>query len=134
MKPYGPWRVPDEESVDLYPGLTVHDGRVTGSITIGQSRLPMWAFVSYLPHGGWDDVVRGWPYIETEYRWTAEKQGEFLHDLLQVRGEFGRLLLVLADAERCEAARSMSGPAWWNTRKHRTRVRRQLERCVEVLS
>lgn len=129
----GPWRVPAEESVDLYPGLVVHDGRVSGSITINQSRLPMWAFVGYLPHGGWDSVVQGWPYIETEYGWDAYAQAAFLTDLLQARGEFGRLLLVLADAERCERTRGHGKP-WWRTRKHRVRVRRQLERCIEALA
>lgn len=134
MKYEGPWRVPDEESVDLYPGLTVHDGRVSGSITVGQSRLPLWAFSGWMLENGWDEVIKGWPYIEGPgYEWTAEKMSEFIHYLTEMRGEFGRLLLVLADAERLEEKRNSFGKAWWQTKKHRKRVRAQLVRCIEAL-
>jgi hypothetical protein len=95
------YRRPAEESVDLYPGLVVHDGRVTGSITASASRLPLWAFAGW----DWSDVLAGWDYIETEYGWTRERHAGFLRDLLNVRGEFARLLLVLADAERREQER-----------------------------
>ena len=40
-----PWRNPAEESLGLYPGLVVDDGRQSGSITVGQSRLPLWSFI-----------------------------------------------------------------------------------------
>jgi hypothetical protein len=49
----GVWREPSEESVDLYPGLVVHDGRVSGSITTGRSRLPLWAFMFVAIRDGW---------------------------------------------------------------------------------
>lgn len=127
-----PWREPAAETSE-YPGLVVHDGRVSGSITIGPSRLPMWAFVSWIPTLGWDEVIKGWPYIEDEYDWTAEKQGEFFHHLLELRGEFARLLLVLADAERCEHARRQWRKPWWETKTHRRRVRAQLKRCLKIL-
>jgi hypothetical protein len=127
------WRTPDEESIDLYPGLVVHDGRVSGSITTGQSRLPLWAFAWVAIARGWDEVELGWE--PSRYSWTAEKMGEFIHDLLEMRGEFARLLLVMADAERCERKRGERpmGPAWWDTKKHRERVAGQLRRCLETL-
>lgn len=132
-----PWREPSEESIDLYPGLVVCDNRVSGSITVGQSRLPLWAFVGWLPRGGWDEVVDSWDYIEGPgYEWTADKLALFLTDLLEMRGEFARLLLVLADAERCE--RDWGGPmtkrgSWWQTKRHRKRIRAQLRRCLDAL-
>jgi hypothetical protein len=129
---HGPWNTPDVESIDLYPGLVVHDGRVTGSITVGESRLPLWAFAGW----DWDEVVHGWDYIETDYEWTREKQCEFLYSLLNLRGDFARLLLVMADAERIEHNRGapFSGPKnWWETKKHRKRVGDALRRCLEVL-
>jgi hypothetical protein len=125
----GPWRDPAEES-HLYPGLCLHDGRVSGSITVGCSRLPLWCFIG-MP---WEDVVDGWDYIEGPgYEWTEDKHTAFLHDLMEQRGEFGRLLLVLADAERCERVRGSWNKAWWETKKHRKRVREQLVRCIEAL-
>ena len=125
----GVWRHPAEESINLYPGLVVSDNRVSGSITIGQSRLPLWAFVSWLPEGGWEPVVQAWDDIETEYGWTAEKMGGFLNDLMELRGEFARLLLVLADAERLDT----SHRHWWETKRHRKRVGDQLRRCLTAL-
>lgn len=124
-----PWREPYEESVDLYPGLVVHDGRVTGSITTGQSRLPLWAFVSTAIQRGWDEVERGW--TPSDYGWSEEEMALFLYCLLEMRGEFGRLLLVLADAERCEVAGN--GNPWWQTKRHRKRVATQMRRCLAAL-
>lgn len=130
----GVWREPSEES-HLYPGLCLSDDRVSGSITVGCTRLPLWAFVSWIPTHGWDEVVKSWDYIESDYGWTAEKMGEFLYYLMEQRGEFGRLLLVLADAERLDHKRGIGGfmKPWWETKKHRKRVRDQLMRCVEAL-
>lgn len=129
----GVWREPGEES-HLYPGLCLNDNRVSGSITVGCSRLPLWAFVGWLPGGGWDSVVDSWDYIEGPgYEWTADKMGEFLYCLMEQRGEFGRLLLVLADAERCEQKRGSWSRPWWSTKRHRKRVRGQLLRCLEAL-
>jgi hypothetical protein len=128
----GPWREPDAETNE-YPNLWVHDGRVSGSITVGPSRLPLWSFVGWVPTLGWDEVVKSWPYIEDEYGWTADRMGEFLHYLMEQRGEFARLLLVLADAERCEHVRGQWDKPWWQTKVHRKRVRKQLQRCLDVL-
>jgi hypothetical protein len=115
-------RSPAEESVGLYPGLVVHDGRKTGAITVGRSRLPLWAIGVDFPD--WDD------YAEP-YELTRGEAVTFVHDLLELRGEFARLLLVLADAERCE--RTGAGRAWWLTKRHRKRVAAQLRRCLDTL-
>lgn len=122
---HGPWRRPAEESAGLYPGLVVHDARVSGSITAGASRLPLWCITPTAIHSGWDDVEAGWSPTAT-CGYTAVDLAQFLHDLLGLRGEFGRLLLVLADAERCKAK-------WWRTKRHRKRVGDQLHRCLDVL-
>lgn len=126
----GPWRKPSEESLNLYPGLVVCDGRVSGSITVGQSRLPLWAFIWTAVHGRWEGVEAGWAPTE-KYGYTADDLSFFLSNLLDQRGEFGRLLLVLADAERLNHV-SHNRP-WWTTKRHRKRVGDQLRRCLAVL-
>ncbi len=123
-------RHPPEESCDLYPGLCVHDGRVTGSITVGPTRLPLWAILPTLVEEGWGAVQDGWPSVD-DCAWSARDTATFLYRLMQMRGEFGRLLLVLADAERGdennEAAR------WWANADARGRVHAQLLRCLHAL-
>jgi hypothetical protein len=109
----------------------VHDGRVSGSITVGASRLPLWALASTAITHGWDEVESGWEPTE-RYGYTADDLADFLTDLLEARGEFGRLLLVLADAERCERQRGAWRP-WWGTKRHRRRVADQLRRCLASL-
>lgn len=121
------WRHPAEESVDLYPGLTVRDDRVTGSITAGRSRLPLWAFMGTAISHGWGEVEHG--YSPSEYGWTQDKAAAFVYDLCELRGEFGRLICVLADAERTDR----SSRAWWETKKHRKRVAAQLRICLAIL-
>lgn len=141
----GPWREPDEESLDLYPGLVVHDGRVSGSITFGPTRLPLWA-----------PVLRFEDALEDYGADPAEVQAAecFLHDLLEMRGEFGRLLLVLADAERRDSEREDEAlepygpvvditpgrpgavelpPPWWHDADLRAPVIDQLRRCLAAL-
>lgn len=118
-----PWREPDEESTDLFPGLVVHDGRVSGSITFGPTRMPLWA--SYVE----------WPEVEDGYNVTPEQHKaaqSFARNLFELRGEFARLLLVMADAERCEGRRN-NMRYWWETKKHRKRVADQLRRCLAVV-
>ena len=128
MTRYGPWREPREETVGLYPGLVVNDGCQTGSITIGRSRLPLWAIIPDYCEGGWDAVLD----YEPPGDFTNEDLKHFLVDLLNLRGEFGRLLLVLADAERLEAKRG-DLTSWWETKRHRERVADQLRRCLRVV-
>lgn len=126
--PYeGVWRKPAEESVDLYPGLVVHDGRVSGSITTGRSRLPLWAFVGVGILHGWDEAERGWE--PSEYGWDKERTAEFVGNLLEMRGEFARLLLVLAEVERTER----SNKPWWDVTRRRKQVADQLRRCLAVV-
>lgn len=153
----GVWRIPDEESEDLYPGLVVHDGRVTGSLTIGPSRLPVWAVIAHLCRGGWDYVLEGWPYVEEDYDFGERDINRFLYNLTNLRGEFARLLAVLAGAEYQEDERRNNQweqhceevhpdedsvicecgvpdpPAWWNDLELATPVIEQLDRCSEIL-
>lgn len=147
----GVWLDPDVESTDLYPGLVVHDGRVTGSITVGQSRLPLWCFIGIVAHDGFDAANDSYDVTEN-YGFTADDLSGFLYSLLEARGEFGRLLLTLADAERREndrhddwAAEQGGGlieidlydrndpPPWWAYPPERDRVLAQLRRCVLAL-
>ena len=127
-----PWREPGEESTNLYPGLVVHDGRVSGSITIGRTRLPIWAIIGTA-------IRDGWPAVTSEYEppgeFTEEHLADFLYWLTEQRGEFARLLLTLADVERYEAERDYDGPPrwWWDHEPSRSRVIDQLQRCLEAL-
>lgn len=125
----GPWREPAEETEGLYPGLVVSDDRVSGNITLGRSRLPVWCFIPGWPE--WDaygeDLAPGAPH----YGVSQANLSEFVGHLFETCGEFARLLLVLADAERCD--RGGRHRPWWETKRHRRRVRAQLRRCVGVL-
>lgn len=125
----GIWRDPPAETED-FPGLTVHDARVSGSINIRDSRLSLWAIVGTAVERGWYTVERQWE--PSRYDYTATEMAEFLGCLLDQRGEFARLLCVLADAKRREAIR-WSGLAWWEKKTTRRRVLKALRRCVEVL-
>lgn len=131
----GIFRTPAEESADLYPGLVVHDGHVTGSITAGATRLPLWAFVGDIVAAGWEYADTG-NYI-TEAGLSQEEFSRFLYCLLEMRGEFGRLLLTMANAERSECAR-FDGLAhderpWYRIPAEREPVLAQLRRCVAAL-
>lgn len=70
-------REPEEESVGLYPGLVVHDGRQGGSITVGPSRLPVSTLIHSAILEGWEEVEAGWS--PSRYDWTAEAMADFLH-------------------------------------------------------
>jgi len=148
----GPWRDPAEETIGLYPHLVVHDGRQSGSITFGRTRLPIWspqwAVLDLDDYTHPDDPIDDWA-----------KAGEsFVIHLLDQRGDFGRLLLVLANAERLErdardrvlddATGGQGGlvnvtpgdpeavelpPAWWETPGLFAPVLDQLRRCVAIL-
>ena len=127
-------RKPAEESLDLYPGLVVHDGRKGGSITSGRSRLPLWCLIPELAAGGFPAVQES----RDELHGLTEKTlNDFLCYLLEQRGEFARLLLVLADVERIEyeAQEKDKGfvPPWWEDETQRERVKDALRRCLECL-
>lgn len=148
------WREPADETVD-YPNLVVHDGRQTGSITAGHTRLPLWAFVPGLVRAGWGDgeVVHDYP--------SADEVGcdglvDFVYYLLETRGEFGRLICTIADVERqdrerdqhaydthwaaahgpadkiCECMPPSPGP-WWLQDDLRARMVAQLRACLQLL-
>ena len=93
-----PLRDPAEETIDIYPGLVVHDSRQTGSITFGPTRLPVWVIFGELCSGGWESVVSNWPEL-VEYGWTQKRLASFLYFITEPRGELARLLLTLADVE-----------------------------------
>lgn len=119
-------RFPREESLDLYPGLVVSDDRVSGSITVGRTRLPLWAIP--LEFVEWDE----WEHPTADI--TEHEARMFVFRLLDMRGEFARLLLVLAEGERVEAAgRLPRDKRWWQTRWHRRRVADQLRRCLAIV-
>lgn len=120
-------RIP-EESADIYPGLCVHDDRVTGAVTIGCTRWSLEAIIHTLVTEGWQSVVETYGPIE----WSPEEAGSFLSDLFQARGEFARLLLEIAAAEH-HAREPNHGP-WWCQPELRERMRAQLERCLESLN
>lgn len=129
----GIWREPREESIDLYPGLVVHDGRQGGSITPGRTRLPMWCVFPLAVDYGWEAATSDYYPEDGSYEEVFGRQAGvgFIGDLMQLRGEFARLLLVLADAERCD--RRYWNAAWWETKRHRKRVGDQLRRCLKTL-
>ncbi len=128
------WREPAEETIGLYPGLVMHDGRVNGSITVGRSRLPLWAICATAISGSWQEVEEDWPTVK-DYGFGEEDFVEFIYCLMEMRGEFGRLLLVLADAERRWRAHDhlRDDRAWWEMPTVRTRILKQLRRCVASL-
>jgi len=118
--------------VDLYPGLVVCDDRVTGSITAGRSRLPLWAFTGCALVHGWDEAEAG--YSPSDYDMTAESLAAFLGHLMEMRGEFGRLILMLANAERLDRERDdWNEPPWWETPEITGPLADQLRRCLDKL-
>lgn len=119
------WRDPPKQS-NLYPKLMVADNFMTGSINIRDSRLSLWAIVSAAISDGWDEVEGGWA-VESRHGFTESDLIEFLYNLLEQRGEFGRLLLLLADAER------LHKDGWWNYKVQRKKVMKQLQNCIDCL-
>lgn len=94
-------KIPEIQRVtEDYPGFVVHDDRVSGSITFGHSRLPLWCVISEIVEAGYSAALESYP--ELSERASADEIGRFLHDLLESRKNFARLLCVLADVERQE--------------------------------
>lgn len=151
-----PWRSPAVETVGLYPDLVVCDNRVAGAITIGQSRLPVSAILSTAISHDWAEVEAGWSPTE-HYGFTESDLRAFLHDVLELRGDFARLILAFANAERVDEDRSdaamkaeitneggdefgiydvtnWQGPkAWWEDAELAAPVLDLLRRCVTIL-
>jgi hypothetical protein len=140
--------------------LVVHDGRVGGRITAGASRIPIEVL---LPEAfGFSSPYIEFAEVEAEHGVGREALCSFLEQLLTVKGDLARLLLVLADAERRwreqlfrpylqeqkQRARERGedtshgfdidpagypGP-WWEHEQLRTPVVAQLRRCLATLT
>lgn len=83
-----------------------------------------WACISIIVEDGWEEAVseeNGWPYVEEEYEWTKQKMSNFLYHLAESRGEFGRLLLLMAEVERLE--HGDNGPRWYRQEDLRERMK-----------
>jgi len=127
MKKYqGVWRVSATQT-NGFPKLMVDDNVVTGSINVRGSRLPLWAIITTAIIEGWESVEDGWSPKES-YGYEKEDLAHFLYCLLEQRGEFGRLLLLLAKAEHSE-----KDEAWWDNPYYRKRVKKQLQHCIDAL-
>lgn len=122
------WREPGEETED-YPGLVVQEQVVTGSIRPKRSYPALWAITGTLKDG-WEAVAANFDVGEL----TNDQFFDFIHHLLEARGEFARLICVLADVEREDSeSHSLGGTAWWERPQPRERVAAQLRRCLECL-
>lgn len=127
-KHIGVWRQPPAQT-NGFPKLMVNDDVVTGSINVRNTRLPLWAIISTAIAQGWDQVENAWSPAE-RYGYTKEDLSHFLYCLLEQRGEFGRLLLLLAKAEASD--RGDFG-CWWDSPHYRKKVMAQLKRCIGCL-
>ncbi len=112
-----------------FPNLSLNDNRVTGSITVRETRLPLWAIITTAICEGWEKVEWGWGIVK-HYGYKKEELAHFLYCLLEQRGEFGRLLMLLAKEEHSESFEI----AWWENPHARKRVIKQLQRCLDVLN
>lgn len=119
------WRKPSEESTNIYPGLVVQDNRVSGSITIRQTRLPLWTLIGTAIQEDWESVEDNWNVDEYDY--SAQELADFLYNLLEMRGEFARLILELANAHK-------QNDFWWIDEAICEKVRARLQRCLNSLS
>lgn len=124
----GVWRTIATETHG-FPQLMVHDNIQTGSINIRNTRLPLWAIIGTVINEGWEAVEGGW--CPKEYNYSKQDLALFLYCLLEQRGEFGRLLLVLADVEKTEYRGDLS---WWEKTRARRRVMKQLQNCLDALN
>jgi hypothetical protein len=128
-------QIPDKITED-YQGFIVHDGRVAGSITVGPTRLPLWAPISTMIDAGFSIAAQSWPSLSEQS--SPKAIGQFAQDLLWQRKEFGRLLCVLADVERQDReARSGGGQRslqpWYAHAENVERVRASLQSCLQHL-
>ena len=110
---------------DGFPKLMVHDNFMTGSINVRVTRLPLWAMITTAVTEGWEAVESGWS-PEEHYGYTKQDLAHFLYCLLEQRGEFGRLLLLLANVES-------KNEIWFENENARKRVIKQLQNCLDAL-
>ena len=120
------WREPPDESTNIYQGLVVQDDRVGGSITVRRSRLPLWTLIGTAIREDWEAVEDAWGSVR-EYEYTAEELSEFAYNLLESRGEFARLILEIASANK-------EHDHWWTDEELKGKVRNQLAICLKSLS
>jgi hypothetical protein len=107
-----------------YPGLVVMDGRVSSSITLGQSRLPIWC----IPHRGFNiEWHTGSP---TAYGVSDDDLARFVFRLLEARGNWGRLLCIIADEERASEHVPF---LYCVSPRAKKRLRAALQACIEEL-
>lgn len=126
MRKYqGPWREERATTKD-YPGLYVSDGVSSGSIRI-DGGPSLWAMTADVIELDWEFLKSNWG--DGNPGMTERDFGLFLHHLFQQRGEFGRLVCVLADVER----RDRYPRPWWATKTQRRRMIKQLQRCIDAL-
>lgn len=113
---------------DIYPGLSVTKDVVTTSICVKDRRVPLWLLVGRVGREGWDSVAEDYGIKS----FSSDELHAFLHHLLECRGEFARLLCILADVEREEDEAEDEDWAWWQTGR-KDRVVAQLRRCISAL-
>lgn len=107
-----------------YPGLVVMDGRVSGSITLGQSRLPIWC----IPNHGFS--IEEHTGEQTAYGVTDQDLANFTYRLLDARGSWARLLCTIADEER--ASQHVPYIRFVSPRAKK-RLRGALQACIDEL-
>jgi hypothetical protein len=81
-----------------YRGFVVHDDGVSGPITFGHSRLPLWCIINEIVEAGYSAAAEMYPDLPDGG--SADQIRWFLHDLLESRKDFARLLCVIPDVER----------------------------------
>jgi hypothetical protein len=128
----------DRDEHEDYPGLIVCNARMAGQITYTRSRLPVSTAFPYVLMGGWAEFEAGWDCIESDYGWTAERLGQFLDRLFEHRGEFARLLCVLADVQRVadeadEVDADFWPKSWYEMPEQCERVRAALAACFDTV-
>ena len=124
----GVWRTKGTQTKG-FPKLMVDDNVVTGSINVRGTRLPLWAIIHTVINEGWDVVEHNWS-PEKHYGYSKQDLAHFLYCLLEQRGEFGRLLLLLANVENPERQGDLG---WWEVSSARHRVMKQLQNCLDAL-
>lgn len=148
---HGPWQRPDYHGDDIYPPFGCWDKMRAGGVNIGNTRQLVHDLIGSILTGGWDQAVSEFG----DQACTDDDYGRFIHDLLGVRGEFGRLLLTLAAAEKAEHDKVEADSerhfaevhpgshlcdcggriplAWWEDPDLSRPVAEQLRRCIDVL-
>lgn len=95
----------ERRETEDYPGFVVCDNRRFGSITLGHTRQAVRDVLSYaMTVEGWDDAIAGYGWDEDPEGTIAGVSltdlGNLLDVLFDLRGDYGRLVLAMANAER----------------------------------